>query len=93
MAMPPGSFSHVTLFSDSHSALLGLWRFGWGSSLISEISESVCALTALNDEFRIWWTPSHVGLLENELVDAAAKAASREWPPLVQLMSLCARPL
>ena len=30
------------------------------------------------DEFRIWWTLSHARLLENDLIDEAAKAAAQD---------------
>ena len=34
-------------------------------------------------DLRLWWTPSHVNLLENDLADAAAQTAALDpWPPL-----------
>ena len=71
-----GSFSHITLVFDSQPALLGLRRFGRGSSLAVAAREAVHTLEGCTDELRIWWTPSHAGLLENDLVDEAAKAAA-----------------
>ena len=71
-----GSFSHITLVSDSQPALLGLRRFGGGSSLAVEAWEAVRTLERSTDELRLWWTPSHTGLHENDLIDEAAKATA-----------------
>ena len=38
--------------------------------------EAVRTLEGVTDEFRLWWTPSHAGLLENDLMDEAAKAVA-----------------
>ena len=73
-----GSFSRITIVSDSQPALLGLRRFGRGPSLTVAAREAVRTLEGHTTEFRIWWTPSHAGLLENDLVDAAAKAAAQD---------------
>ena len=72
-----GSFSRITLVSDSQPALLGLRRFGGGSSLAVEAREAVRTLEGSAAELRLWWTPSHAGLRENDLVDEAAKAAAQ----------------
>ena len=72
-----GSFSHISLVSDSQPALLGLRRFGRGSSLAVEAREAVRTLERSTNELRLWWTPSHTGLHENDLVDEAAKAAAQ----------------
>ena len=71
-----GSFSRITLVSDSQPALLGLRQFGRGSSLAVGAREAVRTLEVGTDEFWLWWTPSHAGLLENDLVDEAVKAAA-----------------
>ena len=73
-----GSFSGITLVSDSQPTLLGLRQFGRGSSLVVKAPEVVYTLAGITDEFRLWWTSSHTGLLENDLVDEAAKAAT-QW--------------
>ena len=84
-----GRFSRITLVSDSQPALLGLRRFGRGSSLAVAAREAVHTLEGCTDELRIWWTPSHAGLLENDLVDAAAKAAAHDRAS----MAMCEVPL
>ena len=76
-ALRLGPFSSITLVSDSQPALLGLRRSGGGPSLLIEAREAIRALATSTADLRIWWMPSHVGLLENDLVDAAAKAAAR----------------
>ena len=72
-----GSFSCITLVSDSQPAFLGLRRFGGGSSLAVDAREAVRTLERSTDELWLWWTPSHVGLHENDLVDEAAKATAQ----------------
>ena len=73
-----GPFSHISIVSDSQPALLGLRQFGRASSLAIEAWEVVQTLEGHTDEFWLWWTPSHVGLLENDLVDEAAKSAAQD---------------
>ena len=73
-----GRFSRITLVSDSQPALLGLRQFGRGSSLAIEARAAVRTLEGCTDELCLWWTPSHAGLPENDLVDEAAKAAARD---------------
>ena len=73
-----GSFSRTTIVSDSQPTLLGLRRFWGGPSLAVEAWEAVRTLEGHTDEFRLWWTLSHAGLLENDLIDEAAKAATQD---------------
>ena len=48
-----GSFSRITLVSDSQPTLLGLRRFGRGSSLAVAAREAVRTLQGYIDEFRL----------------------------------------
>ena len=42
-----------------------------------EVREAVRTLEGSTAELRLWWTPSHAGLRENDLVDETAKAAAQ----------------
>ena len=77
-----GSFSHITFVADSQPTFLGLQRFGGGPSLALEALEAVRTLEGLTHEFRLWWTLNHIGLLENDLVDEAAKVAAQGLAPV-----------
>ena len=70
-----------SLVSNSQPALLGLRRFGRGSSLALETREVVRTFEGYTDEFWVWWTLSHAGLLEIDLVDEAAKATAHGIAP------------
>ena len=54
-----------------------------------EAREAVCSLEGHTDEFQLWWTPSHAVLLENDLVDEAAKVATQD----LAFVDLCEVPL
>ena len=38
--------------------------------------QAIKTLEYFIETLRIWWTPSHVGLMENDLADEAAKAVA-----------------
>ena len=81
-ALRLGFFSRIILNSDSQSALLWLRRFGGSSSLALEARDAVTALEACTEEFWIWWTPSHAGLVENHLADEMAEVVAQELADL-----------
>ena len=85
------SFRRITSVADSQPALLSLCRTSGASALAVEVR---CALQSLRpqvDEMRIWWTPSHVDLVENDLADEAAKAAalSDSFDVVVEPVPVC----
>ena len=71
-----GAFRRLTFVSDSQPALLGVGQRQGGSALAVEVRTALQALHSQGLEIRLWWTPSHVGLQENELADEAAKQAA-----------------
>ena len=71
-----GSFSCTTIVSDSQAALMAVGRTQGASSLAVIARQELRALELCTGTLRIWWTPSHVNLPENDMADAAAKAAA-----------------
>ena len=47
-----------------------------GSSLVVMARQAIRDLALCTATLRIWWTPSHMDLRENDMADAAAKAAA-----------------
>ena len=71
-----GSASCVTIVSDSQAALMAIGKTQGGSSLAVTARHAIRTLELYSGTLRIWWTPSHVDLSENDMADAAAKAAA-----------------
>ena len=71
-----GSASCVTIVTDSQAALMAIGKAQGGSSLAVIARHALRALELCSRTLRIWWTPSHVDLSENDMADAAAKAAA-----------------
>ena len=69
--------SRVTIVSDSLAALRAILRRQGGSALAVAARRALHALCCHVPAIRLWWTPSHVGLLENEMVDKIAKEAAQ----------------
>ena len=70
-----GSDSCITIVSDSQAALMAIGKTQGTSSLALTARHALRTLELCSRTLRIWWTPSHVGLSENDMADAAAKAA------------------
>ena len=68
--------SRVTIVSDSLTALHAVLRRQGGSTLAVAARRALHTLCSHIPALRLWWTPSHVGLLENEMVDQVAKEAA-----------------
>ena len=71
-----GRASCITIVSDSQAALLALRQTQGGSALAVTARRSLRTLELCTETLRLWWTPSHVDLCENDMADAAAKAAA-----------------
>ena len=71
-----GSFSCITIVSDSQAALMAIGKTQGGSSLAVTARQAIRDLALCTATLRIWWTPSHMDLRENDMADAAAKAAA-----------------
>ena len=71
-----GSASCVTIVSDSQAALMAIGKTQGGSSLVVTARHTLRTLELYSGTLRIWWTPSHVDLSENNMADAAAKAVA-----------------
>ena len=71
-----GSSSCITIVSDSQAALMAIERTQGSSSLAVAARQALRDLELCAGTLRIWWTPSHVDLRENDMADAAAKAAA-----------------
>ena len=69
--------SRVTIVSDSLTALRAVLRRQGGSTLAVAARRALHTLCSHVPALRLWWTPSHVGLLENEMVDQVAKEAAQ----------------
>ena len=65
------------ILTDSLSALLALRTFRPQNPLIQNILKRLTALDHAGKEITLCWMPSHVGILGNELADAAAKRVTR----------------
>ena len=70
-------FKRITFVSDSQSALQAICVRQGGSDLAVAAREALTRLRSLVKEVRIWWTPSHAGLAENDQADHAAKQAAK----------------
>ena len=71
-----GHASCITIVSDSQAALMAIGKTQGASSLAVIARHALRTLELCCGTLRIWWTPSHVGLSENDMADAAAKAAA-----------------
>ena len=71
-----GTFQRVTFVTDSQAALLSLRHSRRCLALTAEVQSALRELSSSGLEIRLWWTPGHSSLMENDLVDAAAKAAA-----------------
>ena len=69
--------SRATIVSNSLAALRAILRCQGGSTLAVATRRALHTLCCHVPAIRLWWTPSHVGLLENEMVDKVAKEAAR----------------
>lgn len=45
--------------------------------MAQSVREALCSLQSECSDLQLWWTPSHVGILENEQADMAAKLATQ----------------
>ena len=77
-ALDFGHFHRITFICDSQCALRSLEHSCRTMTLTFEVQRALQTLLNSVAELRLWWTPSHVNLTENELADAAAKAAAQE---------------
>ena len=71
----------IVLFSDSKSSLLKLQNCmatAPDNYLISDILNLYCNLRQTNKHVTFVWIKAHIGIYENELVDEAAKEATRD---------------
>ena len=73
--------SSITFVSDSQAALRSLSQTRRTFDLTAQVRTALLALTASTPTVRLWWTPAHSSLRENELADAAAKAAAQGTRP------------
>ena len=71
-----GSFDRITFVSDSQAALLSLAHPRRCLSLAAQVYSALQELSASGTVIRLWWTPGHSSLMENDLADTAAKAAA-----------------
>ena len=71
-----GRASCITIVSDSQAALLAVGKAQGGSALAVTARRALRAIELCTGTLRLWWTPSHVDLHENDMADAAAKAAA-----------------
>lgn len=71
-----GHFKIITFVSDSQAALLSLSSPNRCLSLTADVLTSLRELSNSATEIRLWWTPGHSSVPENELADQAAKAAA-----------------
>ncbi len=75
-----GRFRRITLVSDSQPALLGIQRRQGITLLACRACDALSTIQTQTDELRLWWTPSHVELEENDQGHEAAKLATRGHP-------------
>jgi ribonuclease HI len=66
---------HVTLYSDSRSALQAMLVYNSENILVQDIQELVHELAENQVNILFCWVPSHVGITGNERADNLAKAA------------------
>ena len=71
-----GPSSSITFVSDLQAALRPLSQTLRTLALMAQVRTALLALMASTPTVRLWWTPAHSSLRENELADAAAKAAA-----------------
>ena len=67
----------VTFVCDSQSALKGVQRHLHYLELALAARDDLARLHDRGADVRLWWTPSHVGLRENDLAYAAAREAAQ----------------
>ena len=75
-----GHFRRVILVSDSQPALQSIQQWQGLSALAQHARDALCTLQAECNDLQLWWTPSHVDLVENDQADAAAKLAAQGNP-------------
>ena len=68
----------VTFVCDSQSALKGVRRHLHYLELALAARDDLARLHDRGADVRLWWTPSHVDLRENDLADAAARRAAQQ---------------
>ena len=72
-----GHFRRIILVSDSQPALQSTQRCQGLSSLAQRAWDALCTLQAECDDLQLWWTLSHVDLVENEQANSATKLAAQ----------------
>ena len=79
--IPPGSIV-VSLSIDSQAALTTISRPGYFylASLLHDIGKATSTLLLSDTAVQVGWTPSHTGIVGNELADAAAQLAAEGTP-------------
>ena len=75
-----GHFRRIILVSDSQPALQSTQRCQGLSALAQCARDALCTLQAECDDLQLWWTPSHVDLVENDQADTVAKLAAQGHP-------------
>ena len=71
------AFARVTFVCDSQPALKGVRRHLHYLELALAARDALARLHDRGADVRLWWTPSHVGLREHDLADAAAREAGQ----------------
>lgn len=66
------------IYSDSRSALQAIQKLGSSIPLVGDICELVDRLVHQRISVSFCWIPSHIGIVGNELADAAAKRAASQ---------------
>ena len=73
----------VSLCVDNQATIHSISRPGYSYQvpLLHDICKAISTLLLSGSTVQIGWTPSHIGIMGNELADAAAKLAAEGNPP------------
>lgn len=63
---------HITIFSDSRSSIQAIEKINASNKIVQKIVEEIHESPK---HFHLCWVPSHIGVLQNERVDVAAREA------------------
>ncbi|RVE51677.1 hypothetical protein evm_003649 [Chilo suppressalis] len=84
-----GNHAEVSVFTDSLSALKAIQDRSNTDPLVNSIHHSLYSLQDKQTNIRFIWTKAHVGIVGNELADAAAKeAATKKTAALMNVFPL-----
>ena len=75
-----GRFRSIIMVSDSQPALQATQRSQSIGALAYLTRTALCTLQIECEDLQLWWTPSHVDLVENDQADFAAKLAAQGHP-------------